>query len=187
MTVRTVTPEDWPNIEALFGERGACGGCWCMWWRVPHGGKLWESVKGARNRASLRKLTLAGQLHAVMAYEGAEPAGWCCFGPRADFPRVETVRAIRPQAWSAGTWAVVCFFIPAKWRKRGVAGMLLEAATRRAFELGAEEVQAYPAVPKKGELPAAFAYTGVPRLFEAAGFAEARREGSRAVWVKRRA
>ena len=65
--------------------------------------------------------------------------------------------------------------------------MLLEAATRRAFELGAEEVQAYPAVPKKGELPAAFAYTGVPRLFEAAGFVEARREGSRAVWVKRRA
>lgn len=186
MTVRTVTPEDWPNIEALFGERGACGGCWCMWWRVPRGGKLWESVKGEPNRVALRKLARAGALHAVMAFENGEPAGWCCFGPRADFPRVETVRAIRPQPWGEGTWAVVCFYIPARWRNRGVAGRLLEAATRRAFELGAEEVQGYPAVPGKGHLPAAFAYTGVPRLFEAAGYTEARREGSRAVWVKRR-
>jgi hypothetical protein len=52
--------------------------------------------------------------------------------------------------------------------------------------LGAEEVLAFPAVPKKGELPGAFAYTGVPRMFEAAGYVEARCEGSRAVWVKRR-
>ena len=23
----------WKDFETLFGERGACGGCWCMSWR----------------------------------------------------------------------------------------------------------------------------------------------------------
>jgi hypothetical protein len=30
-----LTPERWHDLEQLFGTRGACGGCWCMWWRVP--------------------------------------------------------------------------------------------------------------------------------------------------------
>jgi len=29
-----VTPARWPDFETLFGEKGACGGCWCMLWRL---------------------------------------------------------------------------------------------------------------------------------------------------------
>jgi hypothetical protein len=29
-----VIPKRWSEFEALFGERGACGGCWCMLWRL---------------------------------------------------------------------------------------------------------------------------------------------------------
>jgi hypothetical protein len=29
-----LTPEAWSDFEELFGRRGACGGCWCMWWRL---------------------------------------------------------------------------------------------------------------------------------------------------------
>ena len=25
----SLTPDRWGDLEALFGERGACGGCWC--------------------------------------------------------------------------------------------------------------------------------------------------------------
>jgi hypothetical protein len=25
-----LTSERWGDLEALFGERGACGGCWCV-------------------------------------------------------------------------------------------------------------------------------------------------------------
>jgi hypothetical protein len=28
------TPDHWHDLEALFGERGAYGNCWCMWWRM---------------------------------------------------------------------------------------------------------------------------------------------------------
>ena len=32
-----LTPELWSDLEQLFGARGACGGCWCMWWRLSAG------------------------------------------------------------------------------------------------------------------------------------------------------
>ena len=48
--VRAVTPADWPTIEVLFGKNGACGGCWCMFWRLPKGGAFWQEQKGVRNR-----------------------------------------------------------------------------------------------------------------------------------------
>lgn len=33
-----LTPGRRDDLETLFGSRGACGGCWCMWWlRTPPG------------------------------------------------------------------------------------------------------------------------------------------------------
>ena len=34
LRVRPLTPKLWPALEDLFGERGACNGCWCMYWRI---------------------------------------------------------------------------------------------------------------------------------------------------------
>jgi hypothetical protein len=34
LTVRPLTPDLWPALEDLFGENGAVGGCWCMYWRI---------------------------------------------------------------------------------------------------------------------------------------------------------
>ena len=31
--VHPLSPERWPDFETLCGVHGACGGCWCMWWR----------------------------------------------------------------------------------------------------------------------------------------------------------
>jgi GNAT superfamily N-acetyltransferase len=169
VTVRPVVPQDWCAITKLFGEKGACGGCWCMSWRVPRGGKLWEQSKGEPNRRSLRKLVLSGEQHAIMAFADGEPVGWCSFGPRAVFPRLERVKAFRRE-WQPGTWSIVCFYIHPRWRRRGVAQRLLEAATERAFALGAHEVEAYPVAWKKGPAPAAFAYTGVPSMFDVAEY-----------------
>ena len=35
ITIHPATPDTWRDLETLFGEKGACGGCWCMAWRVP--------------------------------------------------------------------------------------------------------------------------------------------------------
>ena len=60
-TTRPLTRDDWPVIEALFGANGACGGCWCMWWRVPMGGKAWDAAKGSPNREAFRSLVQSGR------------------------------------------------------------------------------------------------------------------------------
>jgi GNAT superfamily N-acetyltransferase len=171
--VRPLEPADWPNIVRLFGDKGACGGCWCMWPRVPRGGKTWDEAKGPKNRDRFRRLVQAGKVHAVLAFCGEEPVGWCSFGPRETFPRLERIRALQ-RAWPDGTWSIVCFYIPSAWKGRGLATRLLEAATTRAFALGAREIEGYPVVPKKTpeRVPAAFAWTGVPALFERAGYTE---------------
>jgi GNAT superfamily N-acetyltransferase len=185
LTLRLLGPDDWPVLAELFGPNGACGGCWCMWPRVPRGGKLWDECKGDTNRDNFRRLVEAGEVHGVLAFAEGRPVGWCSFGRRSSFPRLATVRAIQ-RDWAPTTWSVVCFYIPARWRGRGVARRLLEAATARAFELGAEEVEGYPAVPKDPStpLPAAFAWTGVPALFKAAGYRKLRTpEASRAVYL----
>ena len=30
-----LSADRWQDLEMLFGLRGACGGCWCMYWRLP--------------------------------------------------------------------------------------------------------------------------------------------------------
>jgi GNAT superfamily N-acetyltransferase len=186
--VRPLTTNDWPVIERLFGDNGACGGCWCMWWRVPQGGKTWDEAKGRKNRDAFRRLIKAGKVHGVLAFTGEEPVGWCCFGPRSTFPRIVRVRALQRETPDT-TWSVVCFYIPARWRGKGVATQLVKAATERAFALGAKEVEGFPVVPKKApeKVPAAFAWTGVPALFEAVGFEEMDRpDASRPIYLRRR-
>ncbi len=166
---RRLTARDWDVVEKLFGENGACGGCWCMYWRLPRGGKLWEESKGKKNRKTMRQLVTGGQVRAVLAFDGDKPVGWCAYGPRSDFPRLQRVRAL-PQEYSRTTWSVVCFFIDKDYRRQGVATQLLQAATREAFRAGATEVEGYPIKPKSDRVSPAFAWTGVESLFESCGY-----------------
>jgi predicted GNAT family acetyltransferase len=167
ITLRPLRRDDWPNLERLFGSNGACGGCWCMWWRVPRGGKLWAESKGAKNREAFRQLVERG------AVQGSA------------FPRLERVKALK-RDWSEQTWSINCFYVPRAWRGSGIAKRLVEAATRVAFQSGASEVEGYPVMPAESgaALPAVFAWTGVPALFESNGYRELpRQEGHRRVYL----
>lgn len=159
-----------------------------MWWRVEKGGKTWEEAKGEKNRARVAKLVKQGAVHAVIAFNGDEPIGWCSFGPRATFPRLMNSRVLRHETRD-DTWSIVCFFIPAKQRGKGLATRLLEAATRRAFALGARTIEGYPVVPQSSSerMPAAFAWTGVPAVFESVGYERiARASGLRPIYAVER-
>ena len=170
LRTRPLTRADWPVVETLFGRNGACGGCWCMWWRVPLGGKTWEAAKGARNRAGFRQLVESGAASGVLAFHGDEAVGWCAIGPRGDFPRLERSKALQ-RTWSARTWSLNCLYVPAAWRGQGVATALVGAAIGLARREGATEIEAYPQVVADGRRQAgAFIWTGVPSLFEAQGF-----------------
>ena len=166
LSVRPLEKSDWPAIEALFGERGACGGCWCMAWRRP--GREWEKHKGASNKRAFKRLVTGGKAQGILAFAGGEPVGWCSVDRRADYRSLETKRSLKTD-WDADTWSVTCFFVRRDWRNRGVAGKLLARAVELAKEQGARRVEGYPVVPTRGlgdKMPGPWAWTGLPQIFE---------------------
>lgn len=183
--IRPLTAKDWPAISSLFGDKGACGGCWCMYWRVDRGGRTWDDMRGENARTHFQRLVRSGKVHGLLAFEGEAPIGWVCLGPYEDFPRLATVRALRRER-PAKTWSIVCFYIPPRYRNRGLATQLLVAARKLAKASGAAVVEGYPVATRVGkQLPGAFAWTGVPKMFAHAGFAKA--GGSQAalrVWLR---
>jgi GNAT superfamily N-acetyltransferase len=169
---RKLTRRDWPVIERLFGSRGACGGCWCMLWRIEGGVGAWRQRLGEPNKRAFRRLMEAGRVRGCLAFAGPEPVGWVSVGPKRDFPYFDRSRSI-PTSADRRDWCVSCFYVPAAWRGRGVATALLAAAVRMAAAAGARLIEGYPLVPRKPDarVPAAFAWTGVPALYERCRFA----------------
>lgn len=170
LSIRDLEPSDWPALERLFGPRGACGGCWCMTWRV-RSGQAWEAAKGEPNRRAFRRLVEDGRVFGALAFDEGEPVGWCNLGPRADYARLLKSRVLASP--SPASWAVTCFYIPAARRGQGVASALLRHAVGLARRHGAPALEGYPVEPSDaadGRIPAAFAWTGVRSLFERAGF-----------------
>lgn len=170
-TFKEAVPELWPDLEALFGANGACGGCWCQSWRIPKGGKLWEETKGDKAHRMMRKLFAGGQITGLLAYDGAQPVAWCSFGPRVVFPRTERIKAYQRDDIE-GVWSVNCFFIDRRYRGQGLARLMLDAALKFMKKRKVKMVEGYPVTLTKdgNQLPAAFAYTGPLAVFERAGF-----------------
>jgi GNAT superfamily N-acetyltransferase len=174
-----LTTERWDDLVSLFGPRGACGGCWCMWWRIPR--REFERRKGAGNRRAMRRIVSSGEVPGLIAYHGGEPVAWCSVAPRERFPVLERSRVLR-RVDELPVWSIVCFFIARPWRRRGLSGALIDAAVRYAERKGANAVEAYPVDPRRAAMPDAFAWTGLASSFRKAGFVEvARRSPGRPV------
>ncbi len=167
-----LTSERWPDVEELFGTRGACGGCWCMYWRRSR--PQYEKEKGEGNKRAFKKLVAANEIPGVIAYAGSEPVGWCALAPREKYLRLANSRILQPLD-EKPVWSVTCFFVKKEYRGRGVTVALLRAATKHAKKHGAKIVEGYPVEPKEGKMADAFVWTGLASAFRQAGFKEALR------------
>lgn len=170
-TFKEIRDDRWSDFEALFGSSGACGGCWCQSWRVPQGGKLWQETKGKKAHQLTKQLILSNQMTGLLAYEGDKPVGWCSYGPRVVFPRLERMKAYRRDD-TEGVWSVNCFFIPKEYRRKGLSRQMLTAALKFMKKRRVRVVEAYPVPPTLdgSKLPGAFVWTGPLSIFEKAGF-----------------
>ena len=166
------TSERWPDLERLFGPRGACAGCWCMWFRQTRA--EFERFKGEGNRSALKALVDTGPPPGILAYAGDEPVAWCALAPRADYPLLARSRLLRPVDDSP-VWSVVCFFVARAHRRRGITAPLLRTAVAYAAARGARIVEGYPVEPKAGSTADSFAYHGLASAFQRAGFTEVAR------------
>lgn len=163
-------PSLWPAIERLFGPNGACGGCWCMWWRA-ESRKVWNQIRGAEAKKTFKSLVKNGVAHGILAFVADEPVGWCSFGPRRDFPSLERVRAYKHND-TKDVWSITCFFIHRKWRRKGLARGLLRAALEAMQKRGVKTVEAYPSTTTKDgrRLSSGLAWTGPVKIYEETGF-----------------
>ncbi len=182
LAIHPLTPDRLPDLEALFGPRGACAGCWCMWWKLPRA--AWVRGKGEGNRQAMRRQVRAGVVPGLLAYDDRGPVGWCAVEPRAAYPRLAGSRTLAPVD-DAPVWSVTCFFVARRARRTGVTGALLAAAAEHARAHGARILEGYPVDPR-GATADAWLYTGLASTFARAGFDEAaRRSPTRPVMRKR--
>jgi GNAT superfamily N-acetyltransferase len=172
LTFHALTPDRWDDLDQLFGERGACGGCWCMAWRLPR--RQWHTSKGEGNRKAFRKLVMSDHQPGVLAYSGDEPVGWCAVAPRQAYVALTTSRVLKPVD-DQPVWSISCLFIKREFRRRGVSVTLLCEAVKFARRRGGKIVEGYPVVPYTSNMPAAFAWTGTLAAFTKAGFTQAAR------------
>jgi GNAT superfamily N-acetyltransferase len=166
--IAPLTPERWPDLVALFERRGPRGGsgmagsgCWCMWWRQRTG-------NAERNKTALRTIVKEGREPGLLAYEDGLAVGWISVEPRERLGQLMRSREYGPDEDDrAAVWSVVCFYVHASARHKGVAQELLNAAVDRALAHGATAVEAFPHNRRPD-------YMGSAELFERAGFRRVR-------------
>ena len=136
---RPLTPDRWQDLERLFGpERGAVAGCWCTWFRLRR--PEWDAAGRAGRKAMFQELVSRGPPPGVLAYADDAPVD--------DRP----------------AFAITCFYLAPRWRRRGLMRPLIGAALDLARGQGAQLVEAYPLHPPAGARPSG-AFTGVACAF----------------------
>jgi len=184
LTVHPLTPERWPDLEALFNARGCsvARSCWCMYYRRsgPRGPLPAGTTRAQANRAELRALLRSREPPGLIGYRGKVPVGWVSLGPRDDYAKLRrspVMKAVDERP----VWSIVCFVVPSQYRGQGVARALLDGAIAYARERGVALLEAYP-VDKPRRSADDSMWFGAKSMYDAAGFEEvARRKPNRPI------
>jgi GNAT superfamily N-acetyltransferase len=163
LTIRPLTPDLWPALEDLFGENGACNGCWCMYWRI---GAAYRTRPRGQNKESFREVVRRGPPPGLLAFDGDLAVGWCQLTPRDALPWLDRVWRLR-RVDDVPVWSLSCLYVRKGYRRRGVTTALIAAALEAARCAGAPALEAYPL---DADLTPSASGTGYASTFARAGF-----------------
>lgn len=161
----------WTDLEELFGLNGACGGCWCMFWKLR--GKAFDEAKGSATRQMHKSIVDAGTVTGLLAYQEGEVVGWVAVEPRRAYEKLAHSRVLKPVD-DQEVWSVTCFYVAKNHRRQGITVELLKAAVEHVRNLGGRIVEGYPVEVKDKAAPP-FIFTGTASAFQKAGFREVAR------------
>lgn len=172
--MRPLTPDRWPDLEAVFGAAGCsvARNCWCMYYRRSGSrGELPAGVSQAQaNRAELKALVDAGRPPGLIGYDGKVPVGWVSLGPREEFLKLRRSPVMKPVD-ETPVWSIICFVVPSRYRGQGVARAMLDGAKDYARRHGADVLEAYPVDAARRTNDEAM-WFGAKSMFDDAGFVE---------------
>ena len=183
LTIEPLTPDRWDDLVEMFGRPGAsiARGCYCMCYR--RSGKH-EQPSGVSysegNKRALKALVDRGVVPGLIGYEAGRPIGWVSLGPREEYAKLKRSPVMKPVD-EKPVWSIVCFFVDARARHRGVSEALLKGAVTWARKQGVTLLEAYP-TDKPAKSVDDFMWFGAKPMFDRSGFVEvARRRPTRPV------
>ena len=177
LAVHALTPERWPDLEALFETRGCsvARGCWCMYYRVTGKGAYTRPSEAQRQLAhdALKALAAGDPPPGLIGYDGDTPVGWVSLGPREDFTKLRSSPALKAVD-DQPVWSIVCLVVPSEHRRQGVARAMLRGAVAYARQRGVRLVEAYPVDKDAAGAPDA-PWFGTLAMYDELGFEEVAR------------
>jgi len=168
LTFEPLTLRNWNKFEQLFGVKGACGNCWCMYYRR-NKSDFQEGKSDDGNKSALKEIVGANKPTGLLGLYDGQAIAWCAFAPREDFIKLEKSR-VHKRIDNQAVWSIPCFFIAKEFRRQGVSVALLKGVVRYAKDNGIRIVEAYPTIPTQAKLPDSFVWIGLYKSFERAGF-----------------
>ncbi len=168
ITFEPLTKANWTKFVQLFGEKGACGNCWCMYYRLSKA-DFKEGKASDGNKNAMLELVKEKKSTGILGFYEGQPIAWCAFAPREDFTKLERSR-VHKRIDDKPVWSIPCFFIDKNFRRKGITLELLKGVISYAKEKGIKIIEAYPTIPTTESLPDSFAWIGLYKSFERAGF-----------------
>jgi len=117
----------------------------------------------------MKELVWSDKPTGILGFYEGQPIAWCAFAPRKDFLKVENSR-VHKRIDNESVWSIPCFFIDKNFRRQGVSVELLKAVVKYAQQQKIKIIEAYPTIPTQEKLPDAFAWIGLYKSFDRAGF-----------------
>jgi GNAT superfamily N-acetyltransferase len=172
---------NWKQFEELMGEKGGCGGCWCMVFRLPY--KEFQANKPDGNKKGMQELVKQGRPLGLIATLKGEPIGWIAMAPREDYSKLEKSRAFK-RIDDLPVWSITCFFVKKEYRRKGLSQSLIKGAVDFAKKKKIKTLEAYPAIPYDEKVPAPFLWVGILSSFLNNGFTMVQQNGKSRAMVR---
>lgn len=163
LRILPLTPDLWPALEDLFGSKGACNGCWCMYWRI---GGAYRKRAPAINKQAFEQVVAKGPPPGLLAFDGEVAVGWCQLTPRSALPWLDRTWRLK-RVDDLPVWSISCFYVRIGRRRQGISSALIAAAVKAAKKAGATVLEAYPL---DADLTPSSSSTGFVPPFQRAGF-----------------
>lgn len=176
-----LTSSNWTKFEELMGEKGGCGNCWCMYFRLPY--KVFQNNKPEGNKKIMKKLVNSGMPQGLIASIHNQPVGWIAMAPRQDYLKLESSRIFKPID-DQPVWSITCFFIKKEFRHQGLSEKLIKGAIDFAKKKKIKILEAYPAIPYAENVPHPFLWVGVLSSFLKNGFEIVRQQSKSRAMVR---
>ncbi len=152
--------------NVAFTDNPDWSGCYCQFYHFPGSMKEWGEITKEQNRNASEKLILEEKMNGLLAYVNDQPVGWCNVNSKKKYSKILYEDEFEENARDKIA-SIVCFVISPRFRKKGIARLLLQKAIINLRENGFKWLESYP---RKGELSDAHSYHGPVSLFSSEGF-----------------